>query len=154
MSANGARQNQISYQLDGGNNVGEYTNVNQPFPMADAVQEFSVKTSNYSAEYGQNAGGVVNIVTRSGSNNFHGNAFEFLRNSVFNAKPWSSLGPKDALHRNQFGGTFGGPIIRDRTFFFAGYHGDIFPNVGAVETATLAPAAQRSATPGPAPHNP
>src|SRR5215510_10917200 len=68
ISTNGARQNQISYQLDGGNNVDEYTNVNQPFPFPDALQEFSVQTSNYSAEYGQNAGGVVNIVTRSGSN--------------------------------------------------------------------------------------
>jgi len=120
ISANGARQNQISYQLDGGNNVDEYTNVNQPFPMPDALQEFSVQTSNYSAQYGQNAGGVVNIVTKSGGNSFHGDAFEFLRNSILNAKPWSSLGPKDALHRNQFGGTFGGPIIRNRTFFFAG----------------------------------
>src|SRR5260370_4250342 len=148
MSANGARQNQISYQLDGGKNVDEYTNVNQPFPMPDALQEFSVQTSNYSAEYGQNAGGVVNIVTRSGSNNFHGNAFEFLRNSVFNAKPWSSLGPKDALHRNQFGGTFGGPILRDRTFFFAGYQGTIFRNVGAGTTETWSSAAPRTpATP-------
>src|SRR5215813_441982 len=72
ISANGARQNQISYQLDGGNNVDEYTNVNQPFPMPDALQEFSVQTSNYSAQYGQNAGGVVNVITKSGTNSFHG----------------------------------------------------------------------------------
>jgi Carboxypeptidase regulatory-like domain/TonB-dependent Receptor Plug Domain len=149
-SANGARQNQISYQLDGGNNVDEYTNVNQPFPMPDALQEFSVQTSNYSAEYGQNAGGVVNIITRSGTNNFHGSGFEFLRNSVFNAKPWSSLGPKDALHRNQFGGTFGGPIIHDRTFFFAGYQGTIFRNVGAGSKATVPTLAQRAAATDPA----
>src|SRR5260370_13351058 len=83
------------------------------------------------------------MVTRAGSNNFHGNAFEFLRNSVFNAKPWSSLGPKDALHRNQFGGTFGGPILRDRTFFFAGYQGTIFRNVGAGGNATVPTAANR-----------
>jgi hypothetical protein len=150
ISANGARQNQISYQLDGGNNVDEYTNVNQPFPMPDALQEFSVQTSNYSAEYGQNAGGVVNIVTRSGSNIFHGNAFEFLRNSVFNAKPWSSIGPKDALHRNQFGGTFGGPILRDRTFFFAGYQGTIFRNVAAGSKTTVPSVAQRAAATDPA----
>jgi hypothetical protein len=150
ISANGARQNQISYQLDGGNNVDEYTNVNQPFPMPDALQEFSVQTSNYSAEYGQNAGGVVNIVTRSGGNGFHGDAFEFVRNSVFNAKPWSSLGPKDALHRNQFGGTFGGPVIHDRTFFFAGYQGTIFRNVGAASKATVPTVAQRSAATDPA----
>src|SRR5215813_3564995 len=150
ISANGARQNQISYQLDGGNNVDEYTNVNQPFPMPDALQEFSVQTSNYSAQYGQNAGGVVNIVTKSGTNRFHGNAFEFVRNSVFNAKPWSSLGPKDALHRNQFGGTFGGPIIRDRTFFFAGYQGTIFRNVAAASKATVPTLAQRAAATDPA----
>ena len=64
-AVNGARQNWVSYQLDGGNYVDEYTNVNQPFPNPDALQEFSVQTSNYSAEYGQNAGAVVNVVTKS-----------------------------------------------------------------------------------------
>src|SRR5207244_4573065 len=83
ISVNGARQNQISYQLDGGNYVDEYTNVNQPFPNPDALQEFSIQTSNYSAEYGQNAGAVVNVVTKSGTNTFHGDAFEFVRNAVF-----------------------------------------------------------------------
>src|SRR2546421_2411071 len=86
IAVNGARQNQISYQLDGGNYVDEYTNVNQPFPNPDALQEFSVQTSNYSAEYGQNAGAVVNVVTKSGTNTFHGDAFEFVRNAVFNAR--------------------------------------------------------------------
>jgi hypothetical protein len=71
-SANGTRQDTISYQLDGGNYVDEYTNVNQPFPFPDALQEFSVQTSNYSAEYGENAGGVVNVITKSGTNSFHG----------------------------------------------------------------------------------
>src|SRR6266436_5818081 len=85
-STNGARQNSISYQLDGGNYVDEYTNVNQPFPFPDALQEFSVQTSNYSAEYGSNAGGVVNVITKSGTNNFHGDAFEFNRNPAFNAQ--------------------------------------------------------------------
>jgi hypothetical protein len=86
ISANGARQNMISYQLDGGNHVDEYTNVNQPFPFPDALQEFSVQTSNYSSEYGQNAGAVVNVITKSGTNNFHGDVFEFVRNAVFNAR--------------------------------------------------------------------
>ena len=81
ISANGARQNMVSYQLDGGNYVDEYTNVNQPFPFPDALQEFSVQTSNYTAEYGQNAGAVVNVITKSGTNDFHGSVFEFLRNS-------------------------------------------------------------------------
>src|ERR1700676_1327359 len=86
ISANGSRQNQVSYQLDGRNYVDEYTNVNQPFPFPDALQEFSVQTSNYSAEYGQNAGAVVNVITKSGTNSLHGDMFEFLRNAVFNAR--------------------------------------------------------------------
>jgi len=106
ISANGARQNQISYQLDGGNNVDEYTNVNQPFPMPDALQEFSVQTSNYSAQYGQNAGAVVNVVTKSGTGQFHGSVFEFVRNRAFNARNWAAAA-KDQIKRNQFGGTVG-----------------------------------------------
>src|SRR6185312_8001513 len=128
-ASNGTRQNTISYELDGGNYVDEYTNVNQPFPFPDALQEFSVQTSNYTAEYGQNAGAVVNVITKSGSNNFHGDALEFVRNPVFNARNYFApstfsqngvLTPtkdngRDQIKRNQFGGTFGGPIIRNRT---------------------------------------
>src|SRR6266404_3333765 len=121
-SANGTRQDTISYQLDGGNYVDEYTNVNQPFPFPDALQEFSVQTSNYSAEYGQNAGGVVNVVTKSGTNSFHGDAFEFVRNPVFNAQNFfATPTTPDSIKRNQYGGTIGGPVFHDKTFFFAGY---------------------------------
>ena len=86
-STNGTLPNQSNYLLDGGNNVDEMTNVNGPFPFPDALQEFSVQTSNYNAEYGQSAGAVVNIVTNSGTSKFHGTAFEFLRNGYFNAQP-------------------------------------------------------------------
>src|SRR6202011_4839410 len=86
ISTNGSQENSVSYLLDGGNNVDEYTNVNQPFPFPDALQEFSVQTSNYSARYGENAGGVVNIITKSGTNALHGDFFEFDRNAVFNAR--------------------------------------------------------------------
>jgi Carboxypeptidase regulatory-like domain/TonB dependent receptor len=129
-SANGSRQNTISYQLDGGNYVDEYTNVNQPFPFPDALQEFSVQTSNYSAEYGENAGGVVNVITKSGTNNFHGDAFEFVRNPYFNAQNFFAT-PKtpDQVKRNQYGGTFGGPVIKDKTFFFVGYQRTAFRNL-------------------------
>ncbi|HXN22898.1 MAG TPA: TonB-dependent receptor [Candidatus Dormibacteraeota bacterium] len=150
ISINGARQNQIGYQLDGGNNVDEYTNVNQPFPFPDALQEFSVQTSNYSAEYGQNAGGVVNIITKSGTNNFHGDVFEFVRNAVFNAKPWQSLTGRDQLKRNQFGGTIGGPIIHDHTFFFAGFQGTRFRNLVQGASGTVPNPAQRAAATDPA----
>ncbi|HEV2276111.1 MAG TPA: carboxypeptidase regulatory-like domain-containing protein [Acidobacteriaceae bacterium] len=122
ISTNGARENQISYLLDGVPNVDFISNVNQPFPFPDALQEFSVQTSNYSAEYGQNAGGVVSIVTKSGTNSFHGDAFGFLRNGAFNARNFFAS-KVDPLKRSQFGGTLGGPIIKDRTFFFVGYQG-------------------------------
>src|SRR5258708_1682757 len=129
-SANGARQDTISYQLDGGNYVDEYTNVNQPFPFPDALQEFSVQTSNYSAEYGENAGGVVNVITKSGTNNFHGDAFEFVRNPVFNAQNYfATPTTPDRIKRNQYGGTIGGPIFHDKTFFFAGYQRTAFRNL-------------------------
>ena len=125
-SANGTLPNQSNYLLDGGNNVDEMTNVNGPFPFPDALQEFSVQTSNYNAEFGQSAGAVVNIVTKSGGSQFHGDAFEFLRNGYFNAKPYFAT-KADNLHRHQFGGTIGGPVIiphlskGQSTQFFFGY---------------------------------
>ncbi|MBV9182491.1 MAG: carboxypeptidase regulatory-like domain-containing protein, partial [Acidobacteria bacterium] len=151
ISANGARQDMVSYQLDGGNYVDEYTNVNQPFPFPDALQEFSVQTSNYTAEYGQNAGAVVNVVTKSGSNNFHGDVFEFLRNSVFNARNYFSPQTtkyngatvatkdhgRDQIKRNQFGGTLGGPIIHNKTFFFGGIQITRFRNVGSPSNSAI-----------------
>jgi carboxypeptidase family protein/TonB-dependent receptor-like protein len=125
ISANGARANQTSYLLDGGNNVDEYTNVNAPFPFPDALQEFSIQTSNYSAEYGQNAGAVVNVITKSGTGRYHGDLFEYVRNRIFNARNYFQTAV-DPLKRNQFGGTIGGPVglpqlwHSDSSFFFFG----------------------------------
>lgn len=156
-SANGARQDTISYQLDGGNYVDEYTNVNQPFPFPDALQEFSVQTSNYSAEYGENAGGVVNVITKSGSNGFHGDAFEFVRNPAFNAQNFfATPTTPDRIKRNQYGGTVGGPIIHDKTFFFAGYQRTAFRNlllgssnvVGQTDITNFLATGGSSGTPG------
>src|SRR5204862_2298563 len=120
-SVNGSRQNETSYMLDGANNMDSYSNVNAPFPFPDALQEFSVQTSNYSAEYGQNAGGVVNVITKSGNNEIHGDAFGFLRNAVFNARNFFAAN-RDQVKRGQMGGTLGGPVAipklyngRDRT---------------------------------------
>lgn len=125
VSVNGARENQTGYYLDGAPNIDIISNVNQPFPFPDALQEFSVQTSNYAAEYGQDAGGVVSIVTKSGTNQFHGSAFEFVRNRVFNTANYfgyvNGVKTVDPLKRNQFGGTFGGPIRKDKTFIFGGY---------------------------------
>lgn len=127
---NGSRNNQTSYSLDGANFLDQYYNVNIPFPFPDALQEFSVQTNNYSARYGENAGGVVNVVTKSGANQFHGDLFEFVRNPKFNARPWDADN-RDLIKRNQFGGTIGGPVViphlydgRNRTFFFFGYQGE------------------------------
>jgi hypothetical protein len=132
VSTNGSSQTAVNYQLDGGDNVDQYTNVNQPFPMPDSLLEFSVQTSDYSAQYGQNSGAIVNVVTRSGSNQFHGGAFEFVRNSIFNSRNWASPS-RDQIKRNQFGGTLGGPVRipglyngKDKTFFFFGHQSTRF----------------------------
>jgi hypothetical protein len=141
ISANGSRANVTSYMLDGGNNVDEYTNVNLPFPFPDALQEFSVQTSNYSAQYGQNAGGVVNVVTKSGTNEVHGDAFEYLRNRELNARNFFAK-VLDPLKRNQFGATLGAPVTipglyrgKDKTFFFFGYQGTILRNMQGAQSA-------------------
>jgi hypothetical protein len=116
ISANGTFVGQTNFMLDGGNNIDEYTNVNQPFPMPDALQEFSIDTNNYNAQYGQNAGGVVNIITKSGTEKYHGDLFEYVRTSDLDAQtpltynPATGRGTVDLLHRNQFGGTIGGPL--------------------------------------------
>jgi hypothetical protein len=127
-SVNGTLPNQDNFLLDGGNNLDEMTNVNGPYPMPDTVQEFSVQTSNYNAEFGQSAGAMVNIVTKSGGEHFHGDLFEYLRNGYFNAEShFSPPGTQDTLHRHQFGGTIGGPVIIPHlssgktTQFFFGY---------------------------------
>ncbi|MGI8990779.1 MAG: carboxypeptidase regulatory-like domain-containing protein [Bryobacteraceae bacterium] len=122
VSVNGGRQNNIAFNLDGVHSEDIFSNVNQPLPMPDALQEFSFQTSNFSAEFGQNSSGVVNVVTKSGTNVFHGDAFEFVRNAVFNARNFFSA-QRDQLKRNQFGGTLGGPVLKDRLFFFGGYQG-------------------------------
>ncbi len=153
VSVNGTRQNQTGYYLDGAPNIDIISNINQPFPFPDALQEFSVQTSNYSAEYGQNAGGVVSIVSKSGKNQFHGSAFEFLRNRVFNAANYfgyvqnnsgTLVKTVDPLKRNQFGGTFGGPIRRDKTFFFGGYQGTRIRSNQGGQTAFVPTEANRN----------
>jgi hypothetical protein len=126
--ANGARSIQNSYLLDGIDNknkiVGFDSFVAQSIePVLDSVQEFNVQTSSFSAEFGQSAGAIVNVTTKSGTNQLHGSAFEFLRNSFLDASPYfqpaNTANPQ--FIQNQFGATLGGPIIKDRTFFFFGW---------------------------------
>jgi len=135
VSVNGSRSNTTNYVLDGANNNDHYTNAPNPMPNPDALQEFSVQTNNFSAEFGRNAGAVVNAVTKSGTNDVHGSAFEFLRNNAVNAANFfapvvNGSKQSDGLKRNQFGATLGGPVWipklyngRDKTFFFASYQG-------------------------------
>jgi outer membrane receptor protein involved in Fe transport len=129
ISINGARPEQNNFLLDGTdiNNVYNKTpgSVAGVLLGVEAVLEFQVLTNAYSAEFGRSAGGVINAVTRSGANAFHGSAFEFLRNSALDAKNFFDPADKPipAFKRNQFGATLGGPIARDKTFFFAAYEG-------------------------------
>ncbi len=119
ISIAGSAGDATNYLLDGGDNNDSFTNVNMPFPFPDALAEFSVETSTLPARNGLHPGGVVNAVTKSGSNRWHGDVFEFIRNGDVNAINY--FAPKqDSLKRNQFGGTFGGHIIRDKLFFFGG----------------------------------
>ena len=122
ISVNGARPDQITYNLDGANNQDLMSNTNNPFPFPDALQEFSVQTNSFDAQYGANAGAVVNVVTKSGTNGWHGDGFEFVRNRAFNARNYFA-NTVDPLKRNQYGATIGGPIIKDKTFIFFGYQG-------------------------------
>jgi len=127
LAISGNRPQQNNYRIDG-ISVNDYTNggpgsVEGSTLGVDAVEEFSVLTSNYSAEYGRTSGGVINAITKSGTNRFHGNAYEFLRNSALDARNYFSPPKNPEFKRNQFGASLGGPIRRDRTFFFVDYEG-------------------------------
>jgi hypothetical protein len=175
LSISGARPQQNNYRLDGVS-INDYSNGGPGSILGqnlgvDAIQEFSVLTSNYSAEYGKTSGGVVNAITRSGTNTFHGSAYEFLRNSGLDANDFfaNAAGqPKPSFRQNQFGVSAGGPIRKDRTFIFGDYEG-IRYSKGQTYVATVPSLAARglmadgktptaailcSNPPGPDPSNP
>jgi hypothetical protein len=116
----GGQGNATDYRLDGADNNNYQTNTGLAIPFPDAVAQFSVETTALDATSGLHPGGLVNVVTRSGSNQWHGSAFEFIRNNAIDATNFFST-KKDTLHQNQFGGTFGGRIIPNKLFFFGGY---------------------------------
>src|SRR5438067_441695 len=124
ISVGGGLQDGLTYMVDGGTHNEPYGNLNLPLPFPDAMQEFKVETSSVPAQYGQHAGGAVNVVTKSGTNDLHGSFFEFVRNKVFNARNAFAT-ERDGLKRNQFGGTVGGPIAKNKLFFFAGVQSTI-----------------------------
>ena len=117
--AGGGANSALTYVMDGGTHNDPINNLGLPLPFPDALQEFKVETSALPAQYGQHGSGAVNVVTKSGTNDFHGNLFEFVRNGVFNARDFFAP-VRDSLKRNQFGGTIGGPIIHNKLFFFGG----------------------------------
>jgi len=122
----GGRSDSVTYLLDGGLNNDLLDNSNLLDPNPDSIAEFRVLTSNYTAEYGRNGGGIISEVIKSGSNKIHGSAFEFFRNRVLDANDYFNIPlgvPRLDLKRNQFGGTLGGPIRKDKAFFFFAYQG-------------------------------
>src|SRR5215469_5720323 len=116
-SANGFILNGILVQETGYSGAGA-------IPNLDPIAEFRILTNNYDADYGNYAGGQINVITKSGTNDWHGNAFEFFRNTNLDAANYFDRGQRGSYHQNQFGGTFGGPVLRDKVFFFADYQGN------------------------------
>ncbi len=152
VSINGSRNNQSSFQLDGGDNSNSAFNGPTFYPSIDAVQEYKVQVNNFSAEFGQSSGGVVNVITKSGTKAFHGSAYEFARNNIFDANNYFAkqaqipIGP---YRYNQFGASLGGPLYiphllkrTDRTFFFVSYEGLRFTQ-SVTATATVPTSLQR-----------
>lgn len=140
VSVAGGQGGQTLFLLDGGNNMDPISNIGLPMPFPDALQEFKVETSSLPANYGTQPGGVVNVVTKSGTNSVHGDAFEFLRNYAFNARNFFAP-TRDSLKRHQFGGVLGGPVRKNRLFVFGGYQGTLEKVAPASNTNFVATAA-------------
>ena len=122
VSVNGGRGRSNNFSVNGGDANDQFVNLPTIQPTPDSIEEFRVITNTFDAEYGRNSGAVVNVITKSGTNNFHGNLYEYFRNKVLNAQGYFNT-VKPQFNQNQFGGTFGGPIKKDRTFFFVSYEG-------------------------------
>jgi len=129
VSVNGGRGRSNNFSVNGGDANDQFVNLPTVQPSPDSIEEFRVLTNTFDAEYGRNSGSVVNVVTKSGTNQLHGNLYEFFRNTVLNANPYCLTAvegvpcDKPKFNQNQFGGTFGGPIKKDQTFFFTSYEG-------------------------------
>jgi len=142
VSVNGGRGRSNNFNVNGGDANDLFANLPTVQPNPDSIEEFRVLTNTFDAEYGRNSGAVINVVTKSGTNNWHGSMYEFFRNKVLNAKGYFDPDKPD-FQQNQFGGTLGGPIIKDRTFFFTSYEGRRIKQ-GIPSTAAYFPdAAQR-----------
>jgi carboxypeptidase family protein len=140
VSVAGGAPDSVGYSLDGIIHQDPYNNLSLPLPFPDAVQEFKVETSAIPAQYGFHSTAAVNAITKSGTNEFHGDLFEFLRNGKLNANDYfnnASNKPRDTLKRNQFGGVIGGPVRKDKLFFFGGYQRTSLRSDGTQQTAFI-----------------
>src|SRR5882762_10042831 len=146
---NGNREQANNFLLDGMDNNQVSDNLLGYTPAPDAMQEFNLITSNASAEFGNFEGGIISATIKSGTNSYHGDAWEFFRNDVLNAKSWSNKIhqpaplPKDKLRWNMFGATFGGPILKNKLFFFADYQGQRFDHPASSSPMSLFTSAER-----------
>jgi hypothetical protein len=136
VSVAGGAPDSMSYALDGVIHQDPYNNLSLPLPFPDSLQEFKVETSAIPAQFGYHSTATVNAVTKSGTNAFHGDLFEFLRNGDLNARDFFAT-QRDTLKRNQYGGTIGGPVRKDKLFFFAGYQRTSLRSDGAQNTAFI-----------------
>ena len=136
VSVAGGAPDSVAYSLDGVVHQDPYNNLSLPLPFPDAVQEFKVEWSSIPPQYGYHSTATVNAVTKSGTNQFHGDLFEFLRNGDLNARDFFAL-TRDTLKRNQFGGTIGGPVRKDKLFFFGGYQRTTLRSDGVQNTAFI-----------------
>ncbi|HLI85056.1 MAG TPA: carboxypeptidase-like regulatory domain-containing protein [Bryobacteraceae bacterium] len=136
VSVAGGAPDSVSYSLDGVIHQDPYNNLSLPLPFPDALQEFKVETSAIPAQYGYHSTAMVNAITKSGTNQFHGDLFEFLRNGDLNARDFFAA-KRDTLKRNQFGGVIGGPIRKDKLFFFGGYQRTTLRSDSAQNTAYI-----------------
>lgn len=140
ISIAGAPGNTVSYRLDGGDNNDYMGGENSPLPFPDAIGQFSVETAALGAQNNSQIGGLVNVVTQSGTNTYHGSAFEFVRNNIINATNFFATTP-DSLHQHQYGGTFGGYVIRDKLFAFAGFQHQYTSSKSSTQNAYVPTAA-------------
>ncbi|MGC2821907.1 MAG: carboxypeptidase regulatory-like domain-containing protein [Candidatus Sulfotelmatobacter sp.] len=152
VSVNGGRGRANNFSVNGGDANDLFVNLPTVQPSPDSIQEFRVLTNTFDAEYGRNSGSVINVVTKSGTNQWHGSTYEFFRNKVLNANEYCFTGgeglpcEKPQFNQNQFGGTFGGPIKKDRTFFFASYEGRRIRQ-GILSPAVTVPSSQETPSP-------
>ncbi|HEV2350863.1 MAG TPA: carboxypeptidase regulatory-like domain-containing protein [Terriglobia bacterium] len=143
VSVNGGRGRANNFMVNGGDANDQFANLPVIQPSPDTIQEFRVLTNTFDAEFGRNSGSVINVVTKSGTNEFHGDLFEFFRNNVLNARGFFDVTKPD-FKQNQFGGTIGGPIRKDKTFFFASYEGRRIVQGTSSDVVTVPTAAERA----------